>query len=340
MNYHEITPEMTIGDLITSGHYGELANYIFTYMTPDHWNCPLENYGFEKVGFVPTLHRMEELSQSGRNYIYPIYSKKESMVEWDKADASFIHFPGPVPNCPYAVIIPGGAFNRQWGLVEGFAIASHLNELGYSAFVLFYRVKQEPIMPKPIEDMHACVRYIESHADEFQVQAGHYILGGFSAGATIAGEMGSTNLGWKQAGVPKPEMIFLGYTAISMSEFYKAYTSLPDGHPVKEGIAPFLRHIGGVNFTSKTLAPYNLIDFIDKTYPPVYIVANEDDRTVPVANSLLLDKICTERGILHKTRIGSQGDHSFGLGVGLDVEGWLDEAVAFWQETMKNDSLN
>lgn len=49
---------------------------------------------------------------------------------------------------PYAVVIPGGGFNRQWGLIEGFCIAVKLMELGISSYVLFYRTKQEPVIGK------------------------------------------------------------------------------------------------------------------------------------------------------------------------------------------------
>ena len=104
------------------------------------------------------------------------------------------------------------------------AIAAALNEMGYTAFVLFYRTKQDAVVAKAIEDMYACIRQIEARADEFEVQAGHYMIGGFSAGATLAGEIGSTNFGWKSAGVPKPEMIFLAYTAVRMKDFYAGYT--------------------------------------------------------------------------------------------------------------------
>ena len=197
MKYHDITPEMTIGDLVKSKVYGDFGTHIFTDMTPDHWNALLASYGFEKVGFVPTLHRMEELASTGKNYLYPLYSEEERMSEWDKESPAFLHFPGPVAGRPYAIIIPGGAFNRQWGLVEGMAIAAALNEMGYTAFVLFYRTKQDAVIAKAIEDMYACIRQIEARADEFEVQAGHYMIGGFSAGATLAGEIGSTNFGWK-----------------------------------------------------------------------------------------------------------------------------------------------
>ena len=330
--YHEITPEMTIGDLVKSKAYGPFADYIFTDMAPDHWNCPLKEYGMDKVGFIPALHRMEDLTNSGNNYVYQIYSEEECLSEWDKAKATFLHFPGPKANKPYAVVIPGGGFNRQWGLIEGMVITAKLNELGYTAFVLYYRTKQEPLMPKPIEDMYRCIRYIEDHADDFQIQAGHYMIGGFSAGATIAGEIGSTNLGWQTGNISKPEMVFLGYTAIRMNDFYDTYQAFPVGHPVHEGSAPFLRRIGGPEFTQESIAPYNLADHVDHTYPPVYITANEDDGTVPVINSHYMDDTCPNLGIPHKCKFGAEGGHSFGLGIGLEVDGWLDEAVDYWNE--------
>lgn len=337
MQYHEISPDMTIGDLVKSGAYGAFANYIFTDMTPDHWTCPLKNYGFEKVGFLPTLHRMEELAASGKNYVYPIYDEETRLSQWDKAKPVLLHFPGPSTNQPYALVIPGGGFNRQWGLIEGMAIAARLNELGYTAFVLYYRTKIEPVIPKAIEDMHTALHFIEDHADTFQVAKGHYILGGFSAGATLAGEMGSTNFGWESAGLPKPEMIFLGYTAISMQSFYKIYQSFPAGHPAHDGMGDFLRRIGGPEFTWEKLVPYELVDFIDASCPPVYLTANEDDGTVPFSNSLLMRDTCQKRNIPYKCKFGRVGGHSFGLGIGLEVEGWLEEALAFWKE--QNGSL-
>lgn len=330
MRYHEITPDMTIGDLVKSGIYGGFADYIFTDMTPDHWNNQLKNYGFETVGFVPALHRMEELAADETSYVYHIYDKETRLSQWDKDKVVLLHFPGPAADRPYALVIPGGGFNRQWGLIEGMAIAAELNRQGYSAFVLYYRTKQEPVIPKAIEDMHAAIRYIENHAEEFKVCKGRYIIGGFSAGATLSGEIGSTNFGWKAAGLPKPEMIFLGYTACNMRSFYDIYQQFPVGHPIHKGQGEFLRRMGGPEFTWEDIAPYNLIDFMDQSYPPVYLTANEDDGTVPFANSLLMRDTCEKLGIPCRCKFGKTGGHSYGLGIGLAVEGWLSDALAFW----------
>lgn len=330
MKYHEITPEMTIGDLVKSGVYGDFAFYIFTDMTPDHWNNQLKNYGFETVGFVPALHRMEELAAGGKNFVYHIYDEETRLSQWDKEKAVLLHFPGPEENKPYAIVIPGGGFNRQWGLIEGMAIAAELNSLGYTAFVLYYRTKQEPVMDKAIEDMRTAIRFIEAQAENFKVEKGHYIMGGFSAGATLSGEIGSTNYGWKAAGLPKPEMIFLGYTACDMRSFYDVYQKFPVGHPMHKGQGDFLRRIGGAEFGWEDLAPYNLVDFMDESYPPVYLTANEDDGTVPFVNSILMRSTCEKLGIPCKCKFGKTGGHSYGLGIGLSVEGWLSDAIDFW----------
>ncbi len=339
MNYSPIYGEMTISDLVNNECYGVFRDYIFTYMTPDHYNRKLSEYGFEKAGFEEGLHRMEELSASdginGKSFLHDVYPESEQKEQWDKALAKYLHFPAKTYRSeptPYVIVIPGGAFNRQWGFIEGEAIAAHLNNMGYTAFVLYYRVKQEPVLSLAIEDMMTAIRDIENRHESYNIIPGEYMIGGFSAGATLAGEIGSENFSYKASGVPKPQAIFLGYTAVSMKEFYEIYRNLPDGHAAKESIAPFLRRVGGPCFTEVTLDPFDLISHISSDFPKTYIVANEDDRTVPVSNSRLMDRCLTELKVPHITKIGSKGDHSFGLGNGLEVEGWLEEAVRFWRE--------
>jgi acetyl esterase/lipase len=362
MQYTEIKPDMTIADLIRSGAYGALADYIFTDMTPDRCYAKLSEFGFDTVGFVPGLHRMEELAESdgkgGATLVRDIYSEEERLANWDLARVKLLYFPakedsntcksagGPGPK-PYALVIPGGGFNRQWGFIEGEAIAAALNEKGIPAFVLYYRVKQEPLMPKPLEDMYRAIRYIDENAAQFDVLPGRYMLAGFSAGAVIASEAGSLNFGWNSApddfpngaggaqrwpgaDVKRPELIALGYTVVSNKASFAAYEAAPEGSAAKAGAAAFLRRVGGPLVSEASLAPYELLDFIDGTYPKTYLVANEDDPVVPVANTKALDKKLTGLKVPHITRIGRSGGHSFGLGIGLEVEGWLDECVDFW----------
>lgn len=342
MQYHDVRPDMTIGDLVLSGAYGAFADYIFTYMTPDHWDRSLGDYGFEKCGFLRGLHRMEELAASdgrgGESFVHPVYSRLECLREWDKADARYLFFPprgGDASPKPYVIVVPGGGFNRQWGFIEGESIAAALNDLGYPAFVLYYRVKQEPLMPKPLEDLYRMMADLEARAGEFGLLPGHCMIGGFSAGATLVSEAGSANLGWKTAGVSRPEALFLGYPAVCHAASLEAWRQAPEHSPLRSAMGPFLRRLGGPDFTAESLEPYELLHHLDADFPPAFIVACEDDGTVPVQNSCKLDHRLTELGVPHRTRIGRRGGHSFGLGTGTDVEGWLEEAVAFWQAAAK-----
>ena len=326
--------ETTVGELVRSGLYGEFGKYIFTYMTPDHWRNRLSVYGYEKAGFEAGLRRMRELAPRGGELHLPVYPEEERLAQWDKDTVRLEVFPADTEGepRPYVLILPGGGFNRQWGFIEGQAVAARANELGYPAFVLYYRVKQEPLMPLPVVDLCQAVRFIDRNAGRFGVQAGKYMVGGFSAGAAITACLLTERFGWEAGGIPKPAAVFLGYGPMRYDEFYRAWEETPEGSPVREGTAAVLRRIGGPDFTMETLEPYNVISRVNPDSPPVYITANRDDPTVPVINSLALAEALRDKGVECRTKIGGTGGHSYGLGNGLEAAGWFDEAVQMFAE--------
>ncbi len=328
------TGESTIGDLVLSNVYGEFGKFIFTYMTPDHWNSPLSVYGYEKTDFEQGLLRMRELAESGQTLHFQIYPREERLSSWDKDTVWLEFFPSPQSkqDMPYILILPGGGFNRQWGFIEGQAIAARANALGYPAFVLYYRVKQEPVMPLPIHDLYRAVQFIGENAERFGVDPSRYMLGGFSAGASVAGCVLTGRFGWEAGGIPRPSAVFLGYAPTRYDEFYRAWRDAPDGSPEKEGYAAVLRRVGGPAFSTETLAPYDISAQLNPKAPPVFVTANRDDPVVPVVNSLALVEALRKLGIRHRVRIGQQGGHSYGLGNGLEAAGWFDEAIALFAE--------
>ncbi len=327
-----IQADTTIGELIKSGRYGIYAKYFFTDMTPDHFDAPLSSYGFEKNDFETVLPYLEDLAASGKDYRHFIYDETTRLSEWDKEPVCLFEFPVKEKDVPYAIVIPGGGFNRQWGLIEGFCIAKKLHDHGIPAFVLFYRVKQEPVLGKALEDVHTAISYVEAHAEALGVKKGHYIIGGFSAGATLASEMGSTNFGYASAGLPKPELIFLGYPEILHRSLYEAYTAYPENIALRSAFAPFLRRIGGPDFSPETVADYELSEHIDASYPKCYITACEDDQTVDPENSRVLNRLLTDLKVPHKLNLGKQGGHSFGIGKGVDTEGWIEDMLSYWKQ--------
>ena len=324
--------DTTIGELVISGLYGDFAKFIFTYMTPDHWNNKLSAYGYDKVGFESGLSRISELAPQGKSLHFQIYPETERLSSWDKATVWLEFFPAPETDksLPYILILPGGGYNRQWGFIEGQAIAARANALGFPAFVLYYRVKQEPLMPLPVEDLYSAVRFIAEHAGDFRVDPARYMLGGFSAGASIAGCLLTKRFSWEAGDIPKPAAVFLGYAPTRFDEFYKVWKDSPSGSSEHEGTGAVLRRVGGTAFTMESLSAYNIPDNLNSEAPPVYITANLDDPIVPAVNSLTLIEALERHGIECQARIGKTGGHSYGLGNGLEVSGWFDEAVALF----------
>jgi len=72
-------------------------------------------------------------------------------------------------------------------------------------------------------------------------------------------------------------------------------------------------------------------DDIDSNYPPSFIVYCLDDPVVASSSMLGLETKLEEQGVLFKVKSGETGGHGFGLGTGTDVEGWVEEAIMFWQ---------
>ena len=329
----EITGNTKVGELIDSGEFGLFADYFWSYITEDHRNNTLGSYGFEKCGFVPALQRVKALADGpdgGRDKILPIYTAQEMYECHEKDQAKLLHFPVSEKNAPYALIIPGGGFARQWGLIEGMAIAERLNRHGYACFVLYYRTAQHPVIDKALEDVYRAISYLDQNADALGIRRNDYILGGFSAGATLAGEIASDNLGWHAKNLPRPRMIFLGYTAGRMDLFYQAWAKAPEGSPARLGSAAFLSRLVGENISLEALEPYCLEHYLSReNCPPLYLVANEDDPVVPFVNSQSLRARCEELSIPVRAKFGRVGGHSFGVGDGLEVAGWIEDMLEF-----------
>ncbi len=82
------------------------------------------------------------------------------------------------------VICPGGGYNILAIDLEGYEIASWLNSLGYTAFVLQYRVprKQEGAL----QDVQRALRLVRANAGKWNVEPGKIGVLGFSAGGSLS----------------------------------------------------------------------------------------------------------------------------------------------------------
>lgn len=326
-----ICEKTTIRELLGWSALGEYRKYLWTFITEDHLNRTLGSYGYQTCGLEPCLKRLPELAGKGLDHMIPVYSRQEIYRRHDLQEAGLLFVPAlPAAGrdsreVPYVVIIPGGGFAREWSLIEGLCIAQRCSELGYASFILFYRTAQSGVVSLALRDVKQCLSWIQSHAGNFGLSS-RYFLGGFSAGGTLAALLISDNLGLAcESRILSPERVFLTYPAVSFDTMYDFFEH---GDPKDPGWADteiFLHRLAGSCITKKVCFEYSPVLHLSGNCPQLYITANMDDPVVPFKdNALRLSRAAEHAGIPVTCRFGQKGGHSFGLGNGLETDGWLD----------------
>lgn len=216
---------------------------------------------------------------------------------------------------PFAIICPGGGYSAVCSFVEGRPFAEKLNEMGISAFIVFYRVRKKAAFPNPQEDLARAVKDVFSRAEELQLDTEHYSVWGSSAGGHLAATFGTASLGWKRYGLPKPEAMVLVYPVITMTDL------------THEGSR---KNLLGKNPSEEMIKKTSVEQQIDENYPDTFVWCGDADKTVPPANSRMLAEQLKAHGVRCQWEKYPGVDHGVGLGIGLSCEGWLEKAVVFW----------
>ena len=81
---------------------------------------------------------------------------------------------------------------------------------------------------------------------------------------------------------------------------------------------------------------YNISDCVDADYPPTYFWYGQDDILLIAFNywqqGPALHKALETYGVPYKESVYRHAPHGVGIGEGTDAEGWVQEAIAFWEE--------
>ena len=276
------------------------------------WNMPSLADGLDYL-----LRRTKE-----GHVFYDIWDEKDKEEEPSRKRTGLSAFIVPGKK-KFVLVCPGGAYASVCMIAEGYGIAKELNEMGYSAFILQYRVGTDIQQPKQLEDLARALQFILTHAEEFDVDVDDYALMGFSAGAHLAGCFGTEALGYVRYGLPKPGVIMLGYPVITM------------GEKCHEGSREFL--LGAENVKDEELRRlFSIEKQVTDKYPPVYVWQCEGDASVPVENSRMLVEALRQKDIscVYETFPGNA--HGWGLGIQTAAEGWLDRAAGFWKSVARS----
>lgn len=265
------------------------------------------------------VNHLVDTIRSGVHVVWDYWDEAARREDPEKEGTKLFYLPGARDQKkPFVMICAGGGYTSVCSMVEGFPMAQRVNELGYDAFVMSYRVGREGLFPDPMEDLAQALRFVIEHAEEFGVETEGYAVAGFSAAGHLVAEWGTQNMGYEAYGLPKPGAIFPVYPIIDLSEIAKRGDR-------------FIRNLGGDDVEA-AIEKYSVSRHVGDGYPPTFGMHCKDDPAVPYEQSLILQEKLEERGIPHRLRSGETGGHGIGVGVGSDVEGWVDEAIAFWEE--------
>jgi acetyl esterase/lipase len=202
------------------------------------------------------------------------------------------------------VILPGGGYSFLAMDHEGKQIAEWLNNLGVAAFVVQYRYAP---YHHPIElgDARRAMRYVRSHAAEFNIAPDRIGIWGFSAGGHLASTLGTHyDAGNPSATDPieragcRPDFMVLAYPVIG-----------PLGSAAKGSFVNLL----GPDADPALVRELTNDLHVNAQTPPTFLIAAQDDNIVDVQNSVNFYTALTKAGVPAEMHLYQSGGHGFGL---------------------------
>lgn len=330
-----LNSSMTFKELAAASSYQDkISKYIFVNgdTMPDYDAMTLGGMAFENGRLIlQALQSLEDAHDAGCDRDYKIYSEEEIRETPSKGDVRLFFFPGK-KDAPYVLLVPGGAYVQVWSWTEGFESAMEFNKNDINAFVLSYRVNVPGLLPDPVDDIAAAVKFITAH--DFPVNKNSYTVCGFSAGAHATSVFGSSNRGFRNYDIPSPEALFLIYPVISTDILYDEYKASGDAYEQNLSYV-MLQRIGGNGFTRESLEEFNAIKNCDN-YPPTFLIHGEADDLVDPKGTEDLHKALEAKGIRHHYETVPGTGHGFSAGKGSAADGWIERAIDFWKSLPSN----
>ena len=272
--------------------------------------------GWNAQDMADGMNHLYGQAQKGQ-VLHEIYTDEEKAADPSKKLTGLAALPVEKKS-RFVLVIAGGGYGAVCSMVEAYPVIKAINEAGYAAFSLHYRVGKAALHPNPVDDVAAAIRYILKNADALNVDGSDYAVMGFSAGGHLAAMFGTEQEGYAKYGLPKPGAVILCYPVITMGE---------KTHP---GSAK--RFLGDKAADPAEQDKYSADKLVTAAYPPAFVWQFDSDSLVPVDNSRMMAEALKDNGIPCEYVTYPGTLHGAGIGTGTACEGWLDKALAFWKK--------
>jgi len=223
-------------------------------------------------------------------------SENDGIIRYSEVTDPAIEVWPPDPavrNGSAVIICPGGGYQILAYDLEGTEIALWLNKLGYTAFVLQYRIPDKK--EGALQDVQRALRFVRSNSSKWNIDPEKTGVMGFSAGGSLSAR--ASTLFGKRTYSPADKADSLSCRPSFAMLIYPAY--LDEGPNLS--ITPELK--------------------ISSKIPPVFIFQTSDDpygnSSLVMAGALRLAKVPVELHLL------AEGGHGYGLRAGkIAAETW------------------
>lgn len=220
------------------------------------------------------------------------------------------------------LICPGGGYAILAASHEGSDLARWFNERGIAGIVLKYRLPNQKAMTRqhevPLADAMQAMKLIRKNASGWSIDTDKIGVMGFSAGGHLASTLSTHyHRGEKGTDEAKPDFSILMYPVVTFSQVNTHIGSR--------------KNLLGPDSSAALVKYYSNELQVDEKTPPAFLVHSEDDKTVPVENSINYYLALKKYKIPAEAHFYPEGGHGYGLrteGKG-SLAGW-PQALEVW----------
>lgn len=243
-----------------------------------------------------------------------------------------LHLFGPhTSNGGALLVIPGGGYEFVSIANEGVDVAARMCPLGYTVFVLDYRLPGEGwrnAPDVPLQDAQRAMRFIRSGARGFGVDPARISVIGFSAGGHLAASLATgfaERVHEPSDGADRldarPDAAALIYPVVTMTQPYTHAGSR--------------RFLLGSSPSDQLVAARSPEQHVTAALPPLFLAHACDDPAVPVENSLMLLAAARAARRPVEAHLFQEGGHAFGVGrPGTPSAEWMPLLHLWLQRTL------
>ncbi|MGV3547745.1 MAG: alpha/beta hydrolase [Pedobacter sp.] len=262
------------------------------------------------------------------DYLEETLTREDKVVRTSKVTNPKLYvYQAAKPNGAAVIICPGGGYGILAIDKEGHDVAKKFQQIGVTAFVLKYRLPSDLIMKDkstgPLQDALQAIYLVRKNATTFGVDPNRVGIMGFSAGGHLASTASTHFADMKidnEENISlRPSFSILIYPVITFGQYTHAGS---------------VKNLLGENPTEDQRKYFSSERQVTSQTPPTFLVHANNDKTVPVQNSLRYNEALVKNAVPAELHVYQEGGHGFGLNNKTTKDDWF-ERLKNWLQANK-----